>query len=65
MKFRFENKWSAKKTIGFILASFVLAIALVVLLDAVARAGDLQYVQTTGESFIVNITDGMKMSVEP
>jgi len=65
MKFRFENKWSAKKTIGFFLASLVLAIVLVVLLDAMARAGDLEYVQTTGESFIVNITDGMRMSVEP
>lgn len=63
MKFRFENKWSAKKTIGFFLASLVLAIALVVLLDASARAGDLQFVQTTGESFIVNVTDSMKVAL--
>jgi len=63
MKFRFESKWSAKKTIGIFMAAIVLAIAVVVMLDAFARAGDLQFVQIAGESFIVNVTDSMSTRV--
>jgi len=59
MKFKFENKWSAKKTIGIFMATIVLAIAVVVMLDAFARAGDLEFVQIAGESFVVNVTDSM------
>jgi len=65
MKFKFENKWSAKKTLGFFMASMLLAIVIVVLLDVWTRSGDLEFVQIAGESFVVNVTDAMKVSIQP